>query len=157
MFFCGLSFAIGEWTRKPVLVYFLPVAVILGCGFFLWDWAPSWLDPKVDRLLMLLDPAGYRWLNETHLKVDRGVAFYNTSAIPLDGTIVANRLLCLVIGLGAVALSRWHFASTLRGISRRPSGSGGSTPGARRKKGGLRPSPRRTRSPPRSGRWPGWA
>jgi ABC-2 type transport system permease protein len=119
VFFCGVSFAIGEWTRRPILVYFMPVAVFLGCGFFLWEWAPSWLDPRIDRFLMLIDPAGYRWMNETLLKVDRGVAFYNSAPIPLDGTIIANRLLFLGIGLGAVALSQWHFARTLRGVSRR--------------------------------------
>ncbi len=53
---------------------------------------PSWLDPRVDRFLMLIDPSGFRWLNETQLKVDRGVAFYNSASIPLDGTIIANRL-----------------------------------------------------------------
>ena len=119
VFFCGLSFAIGEWTRRPILVYFMPVAVFLGCGFFLWDWAPSWLDPKVDRFLMVIDPAGYRWMNETLLKVNRGVSFYNSATIPLDSTIIGNRLLFLAIGLGSVALSRWHYARALRGVSRR--------------------------------------
>jgi len=119
VFFAGVSFAVGERTRRPVLVFFLPVAVLLGCLFFLWDWAPSWIDPRLDRALMLVDPAGYRWLNETQLKVDRGVAFYNHAAVPLDATIVANRLIFLAIGLGAVALSQGHFAATLRGRSRR--------------------------------------
>ena len=68
---------------------------------------------------MLVDPAGFRWLNETLLKVDRGVAFYNREPIPLDGTIVANRLIFLALGLGSVAWSRSHFAGTLRGRSRR--------------------------------------
>jgi len=119
VFFAGVSFAVGERTRRPILVFFLPVAVLLGCMFFVWDWSPSWLDPRVDRLLMLIDPAGFRWLTETWLKVDRGVAFYNTSPIPLDATIIANRLGFLALGLGAVALSRGHFAATLRGTSRR--------------------------------------
>jgi ABC-2 type transport system permease protein len=119
IFLAGAAFAMGEWTRKPILIYFLPVAVFLACTFFLWRWSPSWLDPSVDRFLMLIDPSGYRWLNETQLKVDRGVQFYNNASIPLDSTIVANRLLFLALGLGAVALSRWHFASTLRGRSRR--------------------------------------
>ncbi|WP_435008212.1 M1 family aminopeptidase [Tundrisphaera lichenicola] len=119
VFFAGVSFAIGERTRKPILVFFLPVAVFLGCIFFLWDWSPSWLDPRIDRFLMLIDPAGFRWLQETQLKVDRGVTFYNTRPIPMDGTIIANRLLFLAIGLGAVALSHRHFAASLRGISRR--------------------------------------
>ena len=119
VFLAGASFAVGERTRRPVLVFFLPVAVLLGCAFFLWEWAPSWLDPRVDRALMLVDPAGFRWLNETWLKVDRGVRFYNHAPVPLDGVIVANRLLVLALGLGAVAYSHRHFAATLRGASRR--------------------------------------
>jgi len=31
-----------------------------------------------------LDPGGFRWLNETWLKVDRGVRFHNTAPVPLD-------------------------------------------------------------------------
>ncbi len=119
VFFTGVSFAVGERTRRPILVFFLPVAVLLGCLFFLWDWAPTWLDPRVDRFLMLIDPSGFRWLNETQLKVDRGVSFYNTATIPLDATILANRSIILAIGLGAVALSQGHFAAALRGRSRR--------------------------------------
>ncbi len=119
VFMAGVSFALGEWTRRPVLVFFLPLAVFLGCGFFLWEWAPSWLDPTVDKALMLIDPGGFRWLNETWLKVDRGVTFYNTAPIPLDRVIIANRLLMLVLGLGAVALSQRHLAATVRGTARR--------------------------------------
>ena len=33
--------------------------------------------------MMLIEPGGNRWLNETWLKVDRGVSFYNTAVIPL--------------------------------------------------------------------------
>ncbi len=119
VFYTGVSFAVGERTRTAILVFFLPTAVLLGCLFFVWDWSPSWLDPRIDRLLMLIDPAGFRWLNERILKVDRGVKFYNTASVPLDSLIVANRLLFLALGLGAVVLSRNHFAATLRGVSRR--------------------------------------
>jgi ABC-type transport system involved in multi-copper enzyme maturation permease subunit len=117
-FMAGVSFALGEWTRRPVLVFFLPVAVFLACGFFLWEWAPSWLDPRVDKFLMLIDPGGLRWLEETWLKVDRGATFYNTASIPLDWVIVTNRLLMLGLGLGAIELSRRHFTAALRGTSR---------------------------------------
>jgi len=119
VFMAGVSFALGEWTRRPVLVFFLPLAVFLGCGFFLWEWAPSWLDPTVDKALMLVDPGGFRWLNETWLKVDRGVTFYNTAPVPLDRVIIANRLLMLVLGLGAVVLSQHHLAATAGGTARR--------------------------------------
>ena len=84
VFLAGVSFAVGEWTRRPVLVFLLPVAIVLVDGFFLWEWSPSWLDPRINDALMWIDPSGFRWLNETWLKVDRGVSFYNTAAIPLD-------------------------------------------------------------------------
>ena len=119
IFMAGVSFAVGERTRRPVLVFFLPVAVFLGCGFFLWDWSPSWLDPRIDKFLMLIDPGAFRWLNETWLKVDRGARFYNSATVPLDALFVANRLIVLALGLGAVAWSRRHLASVLRGTSRR--------------------------------------
>src|SRR5262249_10233458 len=69
--------------------------------------------------LMLIDPGGFRWLSETWLKVDRGVTYYNTKPVPLDRVIIANRVLMLALGLGAVALCRWHLAATLRGAARR--------------------------------------
>lgn len=119
IFFAGASFFVGERTRRPIYVFVLPTVALLGCMFFLWDWSPSWLDPRIDRALMVIDPAGFRWLNETLLKVDRGVAYYNTASVPLDGVIVANRLLFLGLGLAAVLASRRHFAATLRGVSRR--------------------------------------
>ncbi len=111
----GVSFLVGEWMRRPVLVFLLPVAILIFVGFFLWEWSPSWLDPRIDRALMLIDPSGWRWLNETWLKVDRGVAFYNTSTIPLDAGFVASRVAMVLIGLGSVALAGRHFAATVRG------------------------------------------
>ena len=65
IFLAGVSFAVGEWTRRPVLVFLLPVAIVVLNGFFLWEWSPSWLDPRLDYALMLLDSGGFRWLNET--------------------------------------------------------------------------------------------
>ena len=37
-------------------MYALPVAVFLLCGFFLFTWSPSWLDPNVNRLLQVIEP-----------------------------------------------------------------------------------------------------
>ncbi len=119
VFLAGVSFAVGEWTRRPVLVYLLPVAIVLFDGFFLWEWSPSWLDPRVDYALMLIDQSGFRWLNETWLKVDRGVSFYNTAAIPFDRGFLISRAAFVAIGFLAVAFSRRHFARTLRGAGGR--------------------------------------
>ncbi len=115
VFIAGTSFAVGTLTRKPILVFVLPVALIIGSAFFLWNWSPSWLDPGINRLLMFIDPGGFRWLNETWLKVDQGVDFYNQEPIAFDGLFVANRLALLGLGLGAVGLAQWRFARALRG------------------------------------------
>jgi ABC-type transport system involved in multi-copper enzyme maturation permease subunit len=118
VFLAGISFAMGEWTRRPILVFVLPVVVFLACGFFLWEWQPSWLDPRIDQALMLIDPAGFRWLNRTWLKVDRGVEFYNHARVSFDAPFLWSRLALVVIGLGSVWLSQIHLTRNLRGSSR---------------------------------------
>ncbi|HEX6861601.1 MAG TPA: ABC transporter permease subunit, partial [Thermoanaerobaculia bacterium] len=96
-------------------VFLFPVAVLLFCGFFLWDWSPTWLDPRINRALMLIDPGGFRWLNETWLKLDRGARFYNETRIGLDLPFVLSRLAFLGLGLLGVALARRHLEATVRG------------------------------------------
>lgn len=115
VFTAGAAFAVGELTRRPVLVYFLPVVMLFVCAFFLWDWSPGWLDPRVNRFLMAVDPAGLRWLSETWVKVDRGVEFYNTSRVGLDALFVLSRLAFIALGLGGVAWSVRHVTRGLRG------------------------------------------
>jgi len=115
VFVAGVSFWLGERFRRPMAVFLFPIGVLLACSFFLWDWAPTWLDPRIDRLLMWLDPAGFRWLSQTWLKLDRGARFYNTTPIGLDGAFVLSRLAFLGIGLAGVALAQRHLASSLRG------------------------------------------
>jgi ABC-2 type transport system permease protein len=114
MVITGGVFAIGTWTRKPILVFMLPIILVLAGFFFLWTWSPSWLDVRVNRVLMLLDPAGVRWLNETYLEVDRGADYYNTQRIGFDSGFLASRLALVLAGLVAVAASGRHFARTLR-------------------------------------------
>src|SRR5260221_8906374 len=46
LFIAGTSFLVGERTRRPILVFFLPIALLLVCIFFLWEWSPTWLDPR---------------------------------------------------------------------------------------------------------------
>lgn len=122
VFVAGVCFAVGEWTRKTILLFVLPVALLLACGFFLWEWSPARLDPGVNKVLMLLEPSGFRWLNETWLKSDRGVDFYNHARIGFDPAFLASRCVLVVLGLGAVVLSQFHFATTLRGSRRAPAG-----------------------------------
>jgi ABC-type transport system involved in multi-copper enzyme maturation permease subunit len=115
VFVAGVCFAVGEWTRRPILLFVLPVGLLLVCGMFLWDWSPSWLDPRVNAALMLVDPSGFRWLNETWLKVDRGVDFYNHARIEFDWPFLATRVGLVLAGVGAVFVSQAHFATGLRG------------------------------------------
>ena len=115
VFYMGVSFFLGERWRRPVTVFLFPIALLVLCVFFLWNWAPTWLDPRINRLLMLVDPAGFRWLNETWLKLDRGAAFYNHARIGLDPGFVLSRLAFLGLGLGGVALAERHLAAHLQG------------------------------------------
>ena len=115
LFVAGLTFAIGEGTRNAVLVNMVPLIILLGCVFFLWTWSPTWLDPVWNRFLMLIEPAGFRWVSETWLKVDRGADFYNTARIVFDLAFVASRAAMVFVGLAAVAWSSRHLASSLRG------------------------------------------
>ncbi len=113
--FAGACFAIGGLTRKPVLVFFLPIAVVMVGVFFLWEWSPVWLPWQVNRVLQFADLTGLRWLKEVWLDVDKGVAFYNRASVGLDALVITQRLLCLGLGLGAVLLLQRRFATTLRG------------------------------------------
>ena len=115
LFVAGITFAIGEGTRNAVLVNMVPLIILLGCVFFLWTWSPSWLDPRWNRVLMLIEPAGFRWVNETWLKVDRGAEFYNTARIVFDPAFIASRVALVVFGLMAVVRSQRHLAAALRG------------------------------------------
>ena len=115
LLFCGACFAVGSLTRQPVLVFILPIAVLVLGISFLWDWSPVWLSPAVNRALQFADLTGYRWLKETYLNVDRGVAFYNHARVRLDGLMMAQRLVTALLGLACVALVQWRFAARLRG------------------------------------------
>jgi ABC-2 type transport system permease protein len=110
----GSAFGLGAWTRKPILVFVLPIALVLGGFFFLWNWSPSWLDERINRLLMMIDPGGVRWLKETYLEVDRGADYYNTQRIGWDIPFLLSRLTLVLVGLSAVAAGGYRFARTLR-------------------------------------------
>jgi ABC-2 type transport system permease protein len=107
VFYLGVAFFLGERWRRPVTVFLFPTALLIS-DFFLWEWSPTWLDPRINRLLMLIDPAGFRWLNETWIKLDRGAEFYNHARIGLDTGFVVSRLAFLAVGLLGVALAQRH-------------------------------------------------
>lgn len=115
LFYLGVAFFLGERWRRPVTVFLFPIAMMILCGFFLWNWAPTWLDPAVNRALMLVDPGGVRWLSETWLKLDRGAEFYNKTRIGLDTPFVLSRLVFAALGLLGVVLAKRHLAAHLQG------------------------------------------
>ncbi|HZM15501.1 MAG TPA: M1 family aminopeptidase [Candidatus Krumholzibacteria bacterium] len=115
VFVTGVTLWLGERTRRPILVFLFPVALLMVVAFFLWDWSPTWLDPRWNRVLFWLDPSGYRWLNETQLKVDRGADYYNTAPVAYDAQFLWSRVACTLAGLAAVAWSSRRFGATLRG------------------------------------------
>jgi len=115
LFFVGVSFFLGERWRRPGLVFLLPIGLLVTVFSFLWSWAPSWLDPRINRALMFVDLTGFRWLNETWLKLDRGAEFYNEAPVGLDGLIIANRCMVSVLGLLAIWAASRHLGRTVRG------------------------------------------
>src|SRR6185436_3530506 len=115
VFLAGAALAAGTLGRRPILIYFLPVAVLIVCTTFLWSWKPHWLPLAWDRVLMALDPAGVRWLQRTWLDVDRGVEFYNTNPVGLDALFVWTRVAFVGLGLLAVVLTERRLAVAVRG------------------------------------------
>ena len=113
MFFAGVPFLLGAWTRRPIVVFAFPVTVVLVILGFLVSWSPSWLDPAVNRALMLVDPSGFRWLNETFLKLDQGMDFYNTAPLPADAGFLLSRIAVAGVGLLAVEAAARNTARRL--------------------------------------------
>ncbi|MEM8558567.1 MAG: M1 family aminopeptidase, partial [Bacteroidota bacterium] len=91
-----LAFVVGTASRRPLAVYAVPITMVLGVLFFLWTWRPPGLDPAFDRLLMVLDPSGLRWVYQVLVAGDPGVTYYNTAPLALDGTFWLNRLVWVV-------------------------------------------------------------
>ena len=115
LFTGAVCFAVGERTRKPILVFLLPVALFLSCIFFLWNWSPSWLDPRINKFLMIIEPSAFRWLQETWLSVDRGLEVYNLKPVGLDLTFALNRLWLVGASLVALAISVRHVGRAAAG------------------------------------------
>ncbi|MEP7381531.1 MAG: M1 family aminopeptidase [Gemmatimonadota bacterium] len=114
LFTTGVAFGVGTGTRRSILVFAAPIALLVLSAFFLWSWSPTWLSESWNRVLMFADPAAARWLSETYLKVDRGAEYYNTQRVGFDALFFANRLFWSTIGLGAAWLGIRRFTRTYR-------------------------------------------
>ena len=120
LLFGGVAFFLGAWTRRPIIVFVFPMAATLVTLTFLIDWSPTWLAPGITRRLMLLDPSGYRWVNEIFLTVDRGVEFYNTQPLRPDAGFVISRAVIALLGLAAVAGAVRSYARRMLAGGREP-------------------------------------
>jgi ABC-2 type transport system permease protein len=116
----GLAFLIGVATRRPILVFLLPVAAMLFYNQFYWGWVPPEMDPQLRTVLQWLDPSGFRWLKQNWLMTDRGIAFYNQNPIGYDAAFLASRAAFVALGLAMVPLAGAILRRRLRGESRRP-------------------------------------
>ncbi len=130
VFFSGLSFAVGTWTRRPILIFVLPTVLLLLFGVFLSNWSPGWLSNSMNRMLMLVDPYGNRWLTETWLKIDLGATHYNTQPIGYDAGFVISRLAFVLLGLAPVAWVARYYAGVVRMTRHGTVQAGGSAPSA---------------------------
>ncbi|WP_394844495.1 hypothetical protein LZC95_46510 [Pendulispora brunnea] len=102
VFLSGVAFALGSWSGRGIAVFVFPVALLLLCNFVFWEWYPPDLAPAVRTWLMMLDPTGFRWLEQTYLDVDRGAAFYNGARVVWGADFLASRAAWAGVGLAAV-------------------------------------------------------
>ena len=153
VFLAGVSFFLGAWTRRPIVVFAFPITVVVIVLGLLVSWSPSWLDPAINRALMLADPSGFRWLIETFLKLDRGVDFYNTAPLAPDTGFLLSRIALGAVGLLAVGAAARNTARRLPS-GRRGFGGDRLPPGRKAEDAGdgragraglFRENPRRTR------------
>ena len=118
VFITAISIFIGIKSQKPIMVYLAPVFILLCGTMFLWMWSPSWLPDIWNKILMILDISGFRWLNETYLKVDKGVQFYNNESVKYDWVFWTNRAFLMFMSLVAVVLSSAHKMKSKTKLSR---------------------------------------
>ena len=57
VFLAGASLAVGEWTRRTILVFLLPLASLCSYLFFLWTWSPAGSTRAQPRLMCSTRPA----------------------------------------------------------------------------------------------------
>jgi ABC-2 type transport system permease protein len=108
VFVAGAAFLLGALTDRPIVVFLLPVVLLPFLQSFVWRWFPADQSAWSAAALRYLDPAGFRWLKETWLRVDRGIDFYNTRPIVYDAAFVASRAAFALLGFLLVELARRH-------------------------------------------------
>jgi hypothetical protein len=120
LFIAGLAFAIGRFSGRAILVFFLPVAGFVFYWYFFFGWRIQDMEPAARFFFQMIDPAGFRWLRQTYLTVDRGIAYYNHQPIVWSAAYLLSRLGVAAVGLLLVDLSRRHFANRLKTARKAP-------------------------------------
>ena len=110
LLYAGVSFFIGVWTRRPVLVFLFPLVMLL---YWLMGW-PGWLPQGISDMLALLEPTGRIWIHETFIRGDRSVEFLNTAPLIPDIGFVLSRMVLAGIGLAGVAGAAVSYARRVR-------------------------------------------
>lgn len=104
LWMAGLTFVIGARTKAAMAVYVVPVALFVLEFVLLWNWHPVGIDPTLDAALMVIDPTGLRWLSHSLFTDDRGIIWYNSAPLAVDGVLMLGRLVTLGLPLALVAL-----------------------------------------------------
>ncbi|MCC6409293.1 MAG: hypothetical protein IT453_19195 [Planctomycetes bacterium] len=99
-FFVGaVSFAIGTLTRSTRMVYVFASALLVG-----WFLLVQVMTDATLRKLAYYEPSGMIWLAEKVAR-DQGNAYLNEHAIAVDLGFALNRLVLVLIGVAALALT----------------------------------------------------
>jgi len=120
LFIAGAAFALGRISGRLILVFFLPVAGFVFYWSFFWGWRLQDMGPTARFWFQMIDPSGFRWLRQTFLTVDRGIAYYNHRPIDWSAAYLLSRLGIAAVGLALVDLSRRHFAGRLKTAKKAP-------------------------------------
>ena len=114
LFVAGLAFALGRLFGRPILIFFVPVLFFVFYWSFFWGWNPPEMSQTARFWFQMIDPSGFRWLRQTYLTVDRGIAFYNSRPIDYSPAYLLSRSGWALAGLALVDLARRHFAGRLK-------------------------------------------
>ena len=98
LFYAGASLFIGTWTRRPVVVFLLPVVLLL------YRFTPWWgLMPQSSMETMaLLEPSGIFWVDDALVR-GQTTQYVNTAALVPDVGFLLSRLVWAGLGLAGVA------------------------------------------------------
>lgn len=117
LFSAGIALVLGTLSRQAVLVFAIPTVLVVFCGFFLWNFNPSWLPRWIDKLLEWIDPAGVRWCDNFFSREPRGADFLNSATVIPDLPMLISRALLALIGMACIPITASIVRRRLRGHS----------------------------------------